>query len=201
MLPVTLNLAGWSVVVVGGGAVGARKAATAIAAGARVTVIDPAEIAIPGAAVIAEAYHCDHLTGADLVFACAPAAISSRVVADARDRHIWVNSATDPESGDFTLPSVVRRGELTLAISTGGAAPALGRRIREKLEAEFDATFAEWVRVLADVRDVVLREVLDPTRRRELLDGFADWPWLARLRAEGADAVKAAMLAMVRETP
>jgi precorrin-2 dehydrogenase / sirohydrochlorin ferrochelatase len=198
MLPVMLNLAGRSVVVVGGGAVGARKAATAIAAGARVTVIDPADPAIPGATLIAEPYRADHLTGAQLVFACASADVNSRVVADARARHIWVNSATDPDAGDFTLPSVVRSGELTLAIGTGGVAPALARRIRERLEAEFDATFAEWVRVLAEVRDIVLREVPDPTRRRELLDGFADWPWLARLRAEGASAVKTAMLATVR---
>jgi precorrin-2 dehydrogenase/sirohydrochlorin ferrochelatase len=109
-----------------------------------------------------------------------------------------VNSATDPAAGDFALPSVVRAGDLTLAVSTGGAAPALARRVRERLEAEFDATFAEWVRVLAEVRAVVLAEVADAARRRELLDAFADWPWLARLRAEGADAVKAAMLREVR---
>ena len=92
---------------------------------------------------------------------------------------------------------MVRSGRLTLAVSTGGAAPALARRVREKLEAEFDAAFAEWVAVLAEVRAVVLAEVADPARRRELLDSFADWPWLLRLRAEGADAVRSAMLAMV----
>src|SRR5262249_1134778 len=97
-----------------------------------------------------------------------------------------------------TLASVVRSGELTLAISTGGAAPALARRIREKLEAEFDTAFADWVRILAEVRVVVLAEVADPARRRELLDGFTAWPWLARLRREGAGGVKVARLAAVR---
>jgi precorrin-2 dehydrogenase/sirohydrochlorin ferrochelatase len=106
---------------------------------------------------------------------------------------VWVNAAAAPAAGDFALPAVVRLGDLTLAVSTGGAAPALARRIREKLEAEFDEAFAEWVRVLAEVRRDVLATIPDEARRRELLDSFADWPWLARLRTEGADAVLKAM--------
>ena len=186
--PLMLNLAGRLVVVVGGGEVGMRKAAAALAAGATVRVVD-----------LPDPYRPNHLDGAQLVFACATGEVNARVVADARSRNIWVNSATAPTAGDFTVPAVVRAGDFTCAFSTGGAAPALARRIREKLQAEFDAAFADWVRVLAEVRAVVLAEVTDPTRRRELLDGFADWPWLARLRADGADAVKAAMLATIDE--
>lgn len=198
-LPVVLNLAGRLVVVVGGGAVGTRKAAAALAAGAVVRVVDPNTSVSDASteACVQEPYQPEHLDGAFLVFACATPEVNARVVGDARARRILVNSATDPANCDFTLPSVVRSGGLALAVSTGGAAPALARRIREKLEAEFDATFAEWVAVLAEVRAVVLAEVTDPVRRRELLDAFADWPWLAWLRAEGADAVRSAMLALV----
>jgi len=196
--PLLLNLAGRLVVVVGGGAVGSRKAAAALATGARVRVVDPASLSLDGIEHIRDAYRAEHLDGACLAFAAATPEVNAQVVADARIRGIWVNSASDPAGGDFTLPSVVRSGELTVAISTGGAAPALARRIREKLEAEFDAAFADWVRVLGEVRSVVVAEVPDPMRRRELLDGFADWPWLACIRAEGADAVRAAMLALVR---
>jgi precorrin-2 dehydrogenase/sirohydrochlorin ferrochelatase len=117
---------------------------------------------------------------------------------DGRARGVWVNAATAPESGDFILPAVVRRGDLTLAVGTGGSAPALARRIREKLEGEFDAAFAEWVRVLAEVRGEVLASVPDEVRRRELLDSFAEWSWLSRLRSEGAAAVLAAMRAEFR---
>jgi precorrin-2 dehydrogenase/sirohydrochlorin ferrochelatase len=194
-----LNLVGRVVVVVGGGAVGSRKAAAAIAAGATVRVIDlAAQVAQPNITHIPEAYHAAHLDGAFLVFACATSSVNVQVVADAQARGILVNSATDPSAGDFTLPSVVRCGDLTLAISTGGAAPALARRLREKFEAEFDAAFADWLRVLADVRAVVLAEVPHEARRRELLESFADWPWLLRLRAEGSDAVRAAMLSQIR---
>ena len=195
MFPVMLNLAGRVVVVVGSGAVGTRKAAAATAAGATVRIVDP--VAYNSPTQLAEAYRPEHLDGAFLVFACATPSVNAQVVADCRSRGILVNSASDPTAGDFTLPSVVRSGDLTLAISTGGAAPALARRLREKFEAEFDAAFADWLRVLAEVRTVVLAEVPDPIRRRELLDSFAHWPWLTRLRAEGADAVKIAMLNMM----
>ncbi|MBX9622358.1 MAG: bifunctional precorrin-2 dehydrogenase/sirohydrochlorin ferrochelatase, partial [Gemmataceae bacterium] len=142
-----------------------------------------------------EPYRPDHLSGAALVFACATPEVNDRVAADAKARGVWVNAASDPAAGNIVLPAVVRRGGLTLAVNTGGASPALARRIREKLEAEFDESFAEWVALLDEVRAEVLAAVHDPTRRRELLDGFADWPWLERLRAEGPDAVRAAMRA------
>jgi len=198
MLPLLLDLTGKRVVVVGGGPVGRRKAAAAVAAGAVVAVVDPHPTGeLVGVAHVAEAYRPEHLAGARLAFAAATPEVNAAVVADATLRGIWVNSATDPAAGDVAVPAVVRRGWLTVAVSTGGAAPALARRVREKLEAEFDAAFAEWVRLLDELRPRVLEAVPDPARRRALLDAFADWPWLARLRAEGAAAVRAAMLSQI----
>ena len=210
MFPVVLDLTGRLVVVVGGGAVGRRKAAAALAAGATVRVVDPVRTDPSPRPPppqgegeegenqwVAEPYHPNHLVGAALVFACATPEVNARVVADAKARGVWVNAASDPTAGDFTLPAVVRRGGLTLAVGTGGASPGLARRIREWLEAEFDESFAEWVALLDEVRGEVLAAVPDPARRRELLDGFADWVWLARLRAEGVEAVRTAMRAAV----
>jgi precorrin-2 dehydrogenase/sirohydrochlorin ferrochelatase len=204
MFPVVLDLAGRRVVVVGFGPVGRRKARAALDAGARVVVVDPNYPRSDGRGSpedgfthLPEPYRPDHLDGAALVFACATAEVNARVVADAKARGVWVNSATDPEHGDCFLPALVRRGALTIAISTGGAAPALARRIRAKLEAEFDAAFGEWVQLLNELRPEVLAAVPDPNRRRALLDSLADWPWLDRIRAEGIDAVRAAMRAEV----
>lgn len=183
--------------MIGGGAVGSRKARAALDAGASVRVVDPRpDLSLPNQVIhIPELYRAEHLEGAALVFACATPEINAQVVADAHLRGTWVNAATSPDAGDFTLPAVVRRGALTLAVSTEGASPALARRIREKLEAEYDEVFAEWVQILADVRAEVLATVADESRRRALLDSFADWSWLARLRAEGAVAVRNAMRA------
>jgi len=216
MFPVTLDLAGRTVVVVGGGAVGRRKAVAAAAAGARVLVVNPAsgprQRAVPehledaqeqpadagrSPTIIVEPYRPVHLTGAALVFACATPEVNARVVADCRTRGVWVNSATDPAAGDFTLPAVHAVGRLTLAVATGGASPALARRVRDRLAGQFDAAFAVWVELLNEVRGQVLVTVADPTRRRQLLNDFADWPWLDRVRAEGVAAVREAMLAAV----
>jgi len=195
VFPLLLNLTGKLVVVVGGGAVGMRKLTALRKAGAVVRVIDPQpQLAVPPEVIhIAEPYRAEHLDGAALAFACATPEVNAQVVVDCRSRGVWVNSATAPTEGDLTLPAVVRRGELVLTVSTGGASPALARRIREKWETEFDALFAEWVGILAEVRTEVLAAIADEARRRELLDSFADWHWLLRLRTEGANAVLAAM--------
>lgn len=201
MFPILLDLAGKRVVVIGGGAVGTRKALALLTANAHVFVIDPRVLqCLPAEAVhICEAYQTQHLDGAALVFACATPAVNAQVTSDARSRGLWVNTASSPDEGDFILPAVVRRGAFTLAVSTGGASPALARRVRERLEIEYDAAFGEWVQVLANVRAEVLTHVPDEDRRRELLNAFADWSWLERLRTEGARPVLEAMRALVVE--
>src|SRR5262245_47798519 len=127
--PIEINLAGRRVLVVGLGRVGRRKAAGLAAAGASVLGGDPAPPPAggrpEGGEVRPERYRSVHLRGATLAFAAGPPAVNRRVVADARRAHVWVNSASDPASGDFALPAVWRDGPLTLAVSTGGASPAL----------------------------------------------------------------------------
>ncbi len=74
-----------------------------------------------------------------------------------------------------------------------GAAPALARRVRERLESEFDDAFGVWVRLLGELRPLALAGIADPERRREFFERVTDWAWLDRLRREGDRAVRAAL--------
>jgi precorrin-2 dehydrogenase/sirohydrochlorin ferrochelatase len=200
MLPLVLNLTGRLGVVVGGGPVGQRKADALLGAGAavRLVCLEPAAPAL--AARLdwrTEAYRPDHLDGAALVFAAATPEVNRRVVADARARGVWVNSATDPESSDLFLPATVRRGDFVIAVSTGGGSPALAAEVRRRLEELFDATFGEWVALLAELRPTILACVADDARRRDLFVRLSGWEWLERLRRDGPDVVRKAMLAEV----
>jgi precorrin-2 dehydrogenase/sirohydrochlorin ferrochelatase len=201
MIPIVLNLSGRVCVVVGGGAVGQRKAQAVLAAGGRVRLIcrEPrdARLSHPRLEWITAEYKPGQLEGASLVFAAASGEVNRQVVADAHARGLLVNCADDPEEGDFILPAVLRRGELTIAVSSGGASPMLAQAIRDRLEGQFDAVFALWAQLLAEFRPQILQRVADRERRQQLLARLCRLEWLERLRQEGGDAVRLAMQAEI----
>ena len=195
--PVVLNLAGKTVLVVGAGPVGRRKVARLREAGAFVRVVSLEERHVD--------FHDDEqidwkvssyakvqLLGVALVFAAATESINREVVRDAQSLGVFVNSASEPESGDFELPAIVQRGRFSLAVSTGGASPAFARAIKMKLQNEFDESYGEYVEVLSAIRETILAEVPDPVRRRELLSQLAEEKWFAQFRHEGATAMRTA---------
>jgi precorrin-2 dehydrogenase/sirohydrochlorin ferrochelatase len=201
MFPIFLNLTDRLCAVIGGGTVGRRRAAALLDAGARVRVVClepcPPELARPQVQWLTESYQSDHLSGAALVFAAAPPEVNCRVVADAQARGVLVNAADDPAAGDFHVPASVRRGAFVLAVATGGAAPALARQVRARLEAEFDDAYGRWVAVLAEIRPLVRARIPDAARRRALWQRLTAPEWLDRLRRDGEPAVLAALHAEV----
>ena len=179
--PVVLDLEARPCLVAGGGAVAARKVAGLLDAGARVTVVSPA--LCPAVLDIARegrlrwwprAYADGDVAGFALVMAATgDEAANARIAADARARSIWVNCADDPERCDFILPSVLHRGALSVAVSTGGASPTVARMVREELEAALSADYAALLDVVADARRG-LRErgiALCAERWRDAVDG------------------------------
>jgi siroheme synthase-like protein len=135
--PIVLDLDGVDVLVVGGGGVALRKVAALLGAHAQVTVVAPR---IDGALralavrVIERGYEPGDLDGARLVItATDDATVNAAVAADAERRGIFVNSADDPANCTFILPAVARDGAVTVAISTGGASPALASHLRDEI--------------------------------------------------------------------
>jgi precorrin-2 dehydrogenase/sirohydrochlorin ferrochelatase len=202
MFPLFLNLRDRLCVVVGGGAVGRRKATALLNAEARVRLVcleaRPPEEEATSLEWLTEAYRTEHLNGAALVFAAAKPSLNRQVVTDCRSHGVWVNSADESEDGDFFLPATVRRGDFVVAVSTGGAAPTLAGKVRARLERQFDEAFGRWVALLAELRPVVLAKVPDPEQRRRLLQRLSHSSWLRRLREHGEQAARAAMWAEVQ---
>ena len=138
--------------IVGGGAVANRKARKLLQARARVVVISPKvepELGSMAAEVHERPYEEGDLEGASLAFAATDAReVNAAVAREADERGIPVNVADEPSEGSFALPSVLRRGHLQVAVSTGGASPTLARRIRRELE---DAFGPEWAGIVEEL--------------------------------------------------
>lgn len=151
--PAFLDLRGRPCLVVGGGAVGERKVRDLLASQARVTLVSPA--VTPGLIELVERGQIAHrprrflrsdLRGMRVVIATTGVpAVDEAIAAQARRRGVLVNVADRPALCDFIFPSVLRRGELQIAVSTGGRSPALAREIRRRLEGLFGPEYAELV--------------------------------------------------------
>ncbi len=160
LYPVGLVVAGRPVLVVGGGRVAARKAGDLVACGARVTVVAPA--VVPALAERAEVtverrpYRAGEAAGYRLVVtATGDRAVDQQVHDDAEAAGVWVNSADDPERCTFTLPAVVRRDPVVLAIATGGHSPALSTWLRRRLSDELGREVAVLAGLLGEARSRV----------------------------------------------
>ena len=168
--PVLLELAGRRAVVVGGFAVEAGKVEGLLVAGAEVTVIAKGPEAIlprlerdPRVAVHRRGYGGPgDLAGAVLCVASAPEpGVRDAIAADARAARVLVNVMDDVPNCDFAAPAIVRRGDLVIAVGTGGRAPALASRLRAELSERFGPEWAELLEVVGRVRTATLPHLPD----------------------------------------
>jgi siroheme synthase-like protein len=158
--PLVLDLAGRRCVVVGGGAVAERKVEGLLAAKAAVTIVSPklsealeARVARREIEVERRRYRRGDLAGASLAFvATGDTRLAAAIAREGRSQGVWVNAADDPEHCDFFLPSVLRRGPLLVAVTTGGGSPALARAVREEIERWLPDDYAELAETVAEVR-------------------------------------------------
>jgi uroporphyrin-III C-methyltransferase/precorrin-2 dehydrogenase/sirohydrochlorin ferrochelatase len=177
LLPVFLDLVDRQVLVVGGGPVATAKVARLVEAGARVVVVAPAitsELEHLPVAVVRRDFVPADLDGAWYVVSAAPADVNARVLAEGTKRRVFVNAVDDPSHATAFAGSGFKRGPVTIAISTGGEAPALARVMREALERLVGRDVEDWTSMTARLRSDWKRAgVPMEERRHALLDAIA----------------------------
>lgn len=201
--PIMLHIAGRVCVIVGGGVVAARKVDGLLAAGGSITVISPtlhpilAQYAAEGSiAAWIDVYRAGMFTALNpfLVFAATNnPAVNQQVLADARALGILADSVEAHAQRDFSSMAALRRGAITIGISSDGASPALTAHLRAKLEALIGEEYAVFVEWLRDLRPQVEAHIADQTARAALWRALVDSDALDLLRAGDAAGARAVM--------
>jgi siroheme synthase-like protein len=152
--PVNLKIEGRRCLVVGGGPVAVRKARALRQAGGDVVLVAPRAGTVRGAVIRRRPFAVRDLDGVFFaVCATDDEALNARVAALCDERGILVNVVDRPALCSVTFPAVLRRGALTIAISTDGRSPAVAKALRRELETFCPASMAKLVRILGDARD------------------------------------------------
>lgn len=192
LFPMFLKLEGRECLVVGAGKVGEPKIAGLLETGALVRVVtlqaSPAvrEWAREGKIELKlRAFSADDLTGAFLaIVATNSRTLNERIYGEARRLGVLCNVVDVPDLCDFYYPSVVRRGDLQIAVSTSGQSPSLAQKIRQQLERQFGPGYAAWVAELGETRKLILASDLEKERKLDLLHSLASREALQAALAE-----------------
>jgi precorrin-2 dehydrogenase / sirohydrochlorin ferrochelatase len=182
--PMFVSLLDRVCLVVGGGAVAERKVRVLCEHGATIhlvaqTITGRLEEQCQEGRIhlVGRTYEDSQLEGVDLVFAATnEASLNRKIAEDARRRKIWCNMATEPELGSFIVPSIFRKGPLTISISTAGVSPALAKRIREKLEGEFDTGWIFFLTLMGLLRKRIQEKGLGTAENQRLFRLLAGLP-------------------------
>lgn len=192
--PIVLQLTGRLVVIVGAGQVGRRKLRGVLCAGARVRVIDPADsdlTTVPQVEYLQRPFQSGDLAGADLVFICTNDPAINQIIADEAEKFsIWCCRSDQPQSGDFTLPAVLRRDKLTIAVSTGGGSPGMAAQLRDVIAEKIPQSWGKAVEIAAAIRRKWLTEHTEIQYNQEVLHNLLDKeliPLITRKQVEKID--------------
>ena len=180
--PAYLDIRNRNCLVVGGGNVGARKARTLLDCGALVAVVAPAisdtlqELAgVKALTIKSRTFRSGDLDGVFLVIgATDDRDLNRRISREADRRGILCNIVDQPESCSFILPSIIRRGDLVISISTSGNSPAMAKKLRKELELQFGEEYADFLKLMGAVRHQLLGRQKDPDTHKALFEKLID---------------------------
>lgn len=169
--------------MVGGGSVGTRKTETLVRCGAEVTVISRVfskgfsgiDDDKKNPVLVCKDYEPSDLEGMFLVFAAtSDRDLNERIRLDAEKQGKLYSIADDPDRSCFIAPSVVARGDLTIAVSTGGQSPALSKKLRQNLETLYGPEYADFLRIMGSFRKRILEKGHDPETHKHLFRQVID---------------------------
>lgn len=173
--PVNLNLDNMEIIIVGGGNVALRKCMNFLDFGKSVTVLAPefdSRFLELGNKVdlINDIFKEEYIDKFDIVVAATDdKEVNEEIACICRKKSKLINVVDSRDLSDFTVSSYVKRGDLLIGISTGGKIPALSAKIRRDLEEIYDESFAEYVDLLGELREKIIKKYEDKTERKEML--------------------------------
>jgi len=192
--------------VVGGGEVAERKVERLIECGAEVAVIGReltkllASMKNAGMIThILDEYRSEYIEGAFLVVGATDSdVVNETIYADAKKKGILVNIVDDPARCDFIVPAIMQRGDLAIAISTGGKSPALARTLRERLEEQYGAEYGIFLDIMGQLRGRIIARGMSPEENKKIFESLVnsniidsikekDWGRVRKLIVELAD--------------
>jgi len=176
--PGNLDIRNRKCLVVGGGAVGTRKVMTLLDCGAKVTVVstDVAEKLqeLSDSDIIKLEKRPFQISDLDEMFLVIGATdnqeINKEIHSEAERLGILCNIADRPEDCNFILPAIVNRGDLIIAISTSGKSPAFAKKMRKDLEKEFGTEYAEFLKLMGEIRNKLLSKDHEPEAHKHLFE-------------------------------
>jgi len=175
--PLFLDITGKECLIIGGGTVAERKAAMLLKFDASVRVISPKatkkliRLADTGRIdLILRKYRSGDHKNAAIIFACTDDRETNRLVREnAATQRIPVNVVDKPEECDFIVPSIIKKGDATIAISTSGRVPMASKKIRQAIEKIITKDYITYIRITGAIRQYLLKNVPDRTVRRDIM--------------------------------
>lgn len=203
--PAFVNINGKECVVIGGGNVAERKVMSLLRCGAKIKIISPAltkrlqnEKDKGNISHISRNYKRGDLEGAFLVIAATSDDEINREIAS--ESPCLVNVVDAPDNANFIVPSVIKRGLLTVAISTSGASPAMARSIKKEIEALYGEDFSKYLVFLKNLRKEIIAKIKDKNLRQRLFRELASDKMLDILRRKGYKEARNIALKRLQET-
>lgn len=196
--PMMLNIENKECLIIGGGEIAYRKILELIEYGASIKLVSPSinaaiKVLVDNRSInyIQDIYDKSYVENAYIVVASTnDSRVNNQIFIDCSERKILVNVVDDPKNCSFIVPSKVKRGDLTIAISTNGKSPTLSRTIREELEKKYDEHYEVFLNILGDVREEVMLTVKNYSKKKEIFNAIMKEDYLTKLKLFGEDIVR-----------